>query len=428
MSNFQTILLGIFIFFIVIGVAIFATSKNSSTAEPVGIVLWGTVSSEAFGSFLNKLNLGLEKQLKITYVEKRPDTFDQEYIETLAKGGGPDAILLSQDLILRHRNTLVPVSYATFPERDFKDTFIAEGELYLSPAGILAFPFSIDPLVMYWNKDSFTNAGIATYPRTWTDIGVLTGILTTRDVASNIRTSAAALGEFRNINHAKEILSALIMQAGNPITSFDAQGNVQNLLADRLNFTTTPTESALSFYTKFSNPVDQLYSWNRALPNSKTFFLSGNLATYFGFASELSDIRTKNPNLNFDVAVLPQALSGKNKATFGNMLALAISKSSRNPSNTMAVIASLFDRNASTIWSDLTKLPPVRRDLLLTRPQDPYLSVFYDSALISKAWLDPRPESTDAIFKEMVESVTSGKSRPSEAVSTAGIQVDNLLQ
>ncbi|TAK58197.1 extracellular solute-binding protein [Patescibacteria group bacterium] len=428
MSNFQTILLGVFIFFIVIGVAVFATLKNSSSNEPVGIVLWGTVSSEAFGQFVNKLNLGLEKQLKITYIEKRPNTFDQEYIEALAKGGGPDAILLSQDLILRHRDTIIPVPYSTFPERDFKDVFIAEGELYLSPAGILAFPFSIDPLVMYWNRDSFTNAGLATYPRTWTDMGTLTSILTTRDVASNVRTSAVALGEFRNINHAKEILSALIIQAGNPITTFDAEGKVQNLFADRLNFATAPTETALSFYTKFSNPVDPLYSWNRALPASKTYFLSGNLATYFGFASELSDIRTKNPNLNFDVAVLPQALSGKNRATFGNMLGLAISKSSQNPSNTFVVLSSLFNANAISIWSESTKLPPVRRDLLLTRPQDPYLSVFYDSALISKAWLDPRPESTDIILRDMVESVTSGKSRAGEAVSTAGIQIDNLLQ
>lgn len=428
MSNFQTILLGIFIFFIVIGVAVFATLKGSSTTESAPIVLWGTVSSDAFGQFLTKLNSGLEDQLKVVYIEKRPDTFDQEYIEALAKGGGPDAILLSQDLIIRHRETIVPVSYATFPERDFRDTFIAEGELYLTPFGILAFPFSVDPLVMYWNKDMFTNAGLATYPRTWTDIGALAGILTTRDVASNVRTSAVALGEFRNINHAKEILSALIIQAGNPITSYTAEGGVDNLLADRLSFATAPTESALSFYTKFSNPTDQVYSWNRALPASKTYFLSGNLATYFGFASELSDIRTKNPNLNFDVAVLPQALTGKNRATFGNMLGLAIAKSSRDPNNTLAVLAGLFNREAIAIWSESTKLPPVRRDLLLTRPQDPYLSVFYDSALISKAWLDPRPESTDTIFRDMIESVTSGKSRAGEAVSTAGIQIDNLLQ
>jgi ABC-type glycerol-3-phosphate transport system substrate-binding protein len=428
MSNFQTILLGVFIFFIVIGVAIFATSKGSSNEESVGIVMWGTVSTDIFGTFVNKVNEGLEKQLKITYVEKRPDTFDQEYIEALAKGGGPDAILLSQDLILRHRETIIPVSYATFPERDFRDTFIAEGELYLTPQGIMAFPFSVDPLVMYWNRDMFTNAGLATYPRTWSDIGILTGILTTRDVSSNVLTSAVALGEFRNINHAKEILSALIIQAGNPITAYTSEGGVDNLLADRFSFATAPTETALSFYTKFSNPTDQVYSWNRALPASKTYFLSGNLATYFGFASELSDIRTKNPNLNFDVAVLPQALTGKNRATFGNMLGLAISKSTKSPGNTLSVLSGLFNRDAIAIWSESTKLPPVRRDLLLTRPQDPYLSIFYDSALISKAWLDPRPELTDTIFKDMIESVTSGKSRAGEAVSDAGIQIDNLLQ
>ncbi len=42
------------------------------------------------------------------------------------------------------------------------------------------------------------------------------------------------------------------------------------------------------------------------MSDSKNMFLAGDLALYFGFASELDDLKNKNPNLNFDVTLFPQ--------------------------------------------------------------------------------------------------------------------------
>ena len=55
------------------------------------------------------------------------------------------------------------------------------------------------------------------------------------------------------------------------------------------------------------------------------------------------------------------------------------------------------------------------------------MSVFYDSAIRAKTWLDPEPTESNTIFKNMIESITSGRSRTGEAVLKAHRELTNLL-
>jgi ABC-type glycerol-3-phosphate transport system substrate-binding protein len=70
---------------------------------------------------------------------------------------------------------------------------------------------------------------------------------------------------------------------------------------------------------------------------SKSLFLSGSLATYFGFASEYYDLKNKNPNLDFDVAPLPQAKGERRAATYGKMYGFSIVHTTPNPAVTYNV-------------------------------------------------------------------------------------------
>ncbi|MSR71287.1 MAG: extracellular solute-binding protein [Candidatus Taylorbacteria bacterium] len=410
MSNFQIIVLGIFVFFIIIGVVVFAGLKGSNTQNTPQIVLWGTVSQDLFDRFLNNVNTALGAPLKVTYIQKNAGTFHQDFVEAVAKGQGPDALILPQDLILKEKTYLSVIPFTTISQRTFMDTYIQESELYLTNSGIIAFPFSVDPLVMYWNRDTLTGAGFARYPQNWEEVSMVTQRVTIRDNAANVSKSGVALGEFINVTHAKEILLSLLLQAGNSSSGISQSSG----------------SSALTFYTRFSNPTDALYSWNRAMPQSKNFFISGDLAIYFGFASELPDIRAKNPQLNFDVAPLPQATKATKKVTFGNMLGFAFSRNSPNVSVAYTTLSSLLSPAALLEWTKLTYLPPVRRDMLGARPTDPYLSIMYDSALISRGWLDPSYGQTNTVFQSMIENVVSGKEKVGEAVTRGNNQIGNL--
>ncbi len=426
MSVFQIIFTLVFAAFIIVGVTMFALYQGSGGSDIAQVTLWGTLKKEDFNSFMHNSGLDTDKTITITYVEKDPTTFDHDFVEALASGTGPDIFFLPQDSILTHQDKIFVVPFANYSERTFKDTFIEEGELYTTPQGILGFPFTIDPLVMYWNRDIYSNAGLSRPPASWSEFYTLTQKLTKKEGDLNITQAAVPLGEFVNISHVVPLLSTLIMQAGDPIATKTDSG-VDVTLSDRLNFTIPPAESALSFYTQFSNPLSSFYTWNRSLPSSKDYFIAGKSATYFGFGSELSEIRAKNPNLNFDLAALPQSSSSQ-KITYGQMNALAITKVSKNIAGAFRVIGLLTNAASMTTLDTALGLPPVRRDLLSVVPSDATSAIFYDGAIRAKGWLNPNREGTDQVFQNMIESVTSGRLEVSDAVGKANAELKLLFK
>ena len=250
-------------------------------------------------------SLKTNKLIKITYIKKDSSTFNNDFIEALAEGVGPDIVLLRDDYIYKNRNKLFTIPYKNYTERSFRDTFIEGGEVFLNADGAIALPFMVDPLVMYWNRDLFSNNAVSSPPQYWDQIYSLIEKTTRRDTSANILKSTIALGEWSNITNAKEILTMLLLQAGTPITSRNGQ-EVISVLNSKFDYPVIPSQSAVNFYTQFSNPTSPSYTWNRSLPSSFNLFLSGNLATYLGFASEIFSIQQKNSNLNFDVTYIPQ--------------------------------------------------------------------------------------------------------------------------
>ncbi len=438
-SNFQTILIVVFIVGAVLGVLIFADiikvgggEKTGAAAASGNVVLWGTYPKTAVQALFSDFNQ-VNKNFSVTYEEKNPNTIDLELVEALASGGGPDLVFMPEDKVLKYRNKLALIPYQSIPERTFRDTFIQEAELYLTPQGITGFPIFIDPIVMYYNLDLLQGAGIAKPPATWEEVTASVPLLTVRDNATNvIKKSTLAMGTFENITHAKDVVSLLMLQAGNPITATNQSAIFSTLRDGNQGASSEGAEKALAFYMSFADPAGSLYSWNRSRVNSRTAFIQGDLALYFGYASELFSIQSQNPNLNFDVAMVPQTKDTQAKVSFGKITALGVLKSSKNL--TTAYIAG--NTLSSAVFAQklvalpAVSLPPARRDLLSAHPtgeNQAYLSVFFNSALIAKGWLDPDTTATDAIFRDMINNVSSGKLTIDKAVSDAGSTMDLLL-
>ena len=434
MTIFQTVILGLCGFAIILGVIIFAFIRPTNTADTSPLVIWGTMPQSTIDTFFSNLtNQGLlSNQTRITYVEKDPSTFTADLTTAVADDVAPDLVFISQDEILENENRLAEVPFSAYSERMFKDTFTQEGELFLSPTGVMAFPMATDPLVTYWNRDIFSTAGIAQPPAYWDQLLTDVPELTQKDPTLNIEKSAVALGQWTNIPHAKQILSALIMQAGSPIVSPVANTGtttteLQSVIDDQFNYALVPGSAALDFYTQFSNPVKTIYSWNRSLPSAVDAFTAGNSAVYFGFASELPLIQLKNPNLNFDVSAFPQSRSADHAVVFGTMTALAVTRSSAHQSEGFALAELLSGPTVAPLFDQALSEAPARRDLLSVPATDPYLQVFDDASLQSQGWLDPDPAQTDTIFQTMIESVVSGSSNSTDAVNQANVSLNDLL-
>jgi ABC-type glycerol-3-phosphate transport system substrate-binding protein len=428
-SNFQIILLVAFGFFMIVGIMLFATSKLSSTGGTVvtPIVMWGTPSSEAINKTIDALLEKDKSSLKITYVQKDSNNFEQTLIEAIADGVGPDVVILPEDMILKNVNKFVVLPYSSYPLRTFKDQFIDAGSVYLVADGVLAFPFIVDPMVMYWNKTHFVNAGIVNPPVQWDEFSKIVTKLTKKDSNFNITQSGTALGEYQNILHSKDILTTLFLQAGVPIIAKNTTGNYEASIIGNYGNSQNPAEVALTFYTDFANPSKETYSWNKSLKSSLDSFISGDTSIYFGFASELSGISFKNPNLNFDVAKVPQVSGAGKKSVFAKMYGLAVLKTSKNQTSAYNQILTLISTGGIASLSSLSNLPPVRKDVLAISSTDPYMQIFYNSALISDTWLDPSPSATEAVFKNMIESVIVGKSTPGTAIGRADNDLGTII-
>jgi len=427
MKKFQIILMTIFVFFAAGGVILFATFKGSNDISDVKIVIWGEENRTTFDNFLAEFTKDTKRQFDVSYTQIEGGNFLNQVVEALASGVGPDMVILSSKDLVSFGNKILPIPYEVISERNFRDTFIEGGEIFLTKEGILALPISVDPLVMYWNRDILQSAGLASPPQYWTEMFTLADKITEKDEALNLKKSAVALGEFQNIKNAKEIIFSLIAQAGSPIVERSGGDRTLRVALGDVVGASSPVESALRFYTEFSNPTKTSYSWNRSLPNSQDAFIAGDLAIYFGFASELYEIRKKNPNLNFDVSTLPQLSGSEKKLTGGEIKGLAVLKRSLNPSVAITIAMNLVSEGSIDIFSGINKLPPVRRSLLSKAPGLAFEDLFYKSALITKSFLDPDDIETNTIFKNMIDRIVSGRSGVSESVRRARVELGALL-
>ena len=429
-STFQLVFLAVFVLIAIVGIAVFAGFGGSAKAPIPKATIWGTVPSYYINEVVRNINIR-STVIEVSYVEKDPETFEDEFVNALAEGNGPDAVLLTDDMLYSQKNKLQPIPFTMYPERDYLNTFIDGANLFVSKDGLLGIPLSVDPIVMYWNKNILAASGISRAPLNWQEMAQIGPTLIKKTDTSNIVQALVPFGEFTNVNNAKEILATLFFQTGNTITEQNKQtGEVYSVIdkdLDKTDESTAGIASVIDFYTSFANPSKSLYTWNRSLPNSLDAFIGGNLAFYFGYASEISRIQDKNPNLNFDVAQVPQETGGTPQV-YGKMTAFAIVKRSKNATGALGVISKLTERASVELWRDVANLPPIRRDLLAEPAKDAYMTVFYRSAIQSRSWYDPNPRESNMVFRDMIESVTSGREKVSNAVGDAKLKLDRLLK
>jgi len=417
-------------FFVAVAALIFSGIlpgfKSKSGVSASEIVMWGSLPSNLMSKTVEDINTKNEV-FKLTYVQKPAESFENILVEALASGNGPDLIIAPQELILKQQNKIQPIPYTSVTQRVFQDTFIDGAKIFGVQDGFLAMPCYVDPLVLYFNKDLYTNAGIINYPKKWEEIVKEQPALTKVDSRNNVTQSSVALGSFSNITNAKDILSMLMMQAGNPIIYDAGDFNRQVTLSETFGYSPSPATAATDFFLQFSDPSKVTYSWNRALPEAQDVFINSKLANYFGLASELSVIKEKNPHLNFDVALMPQQ-SGDKRLTFGRFYGFAVLRSSKKPVVAMGASTALAGQMAEKDMADSIGVVPVRRDLLATGTTDLFRTVFYNSALISRAWYDFDSAQTTNIFRTMTESIVAGQNSTDNAVSLADQQLVKILK
>jgi ABC-type glycerol-3-phosphate transport system substrate-binding protein len=236
-----------------------------------------------------------------------------------------------------------------------------------------------------------------------------------------------AFGQYENVNHARDIFPLFLIQSGNPIVGRTDTG-YRLSMKDNSSDGSSPIQTILDFFLEFSNPSKDIYTWNRSMPNSLDMFTSGKLAFYIGYASELFNIQDINPNLSFDVKMIPQTKGSDFKSTYGEMYTLVASKKSKNLTSALGVATMIASPDFLKELSISTSLPPTLRSLLSDKPEDSHLLTFFDSAIVARSWLNPDRENTDSIFRELMNSALSNKLSTGDSVNKAYNQLELSLR
>ncbi len=430
MRNFHIILLAVFVLIFFFAVLVFAgiIKIGSSNTPGAGgtVALWGTIPVENVEPYINEFNKG--KPYSVVYTAIAPDVFTESFIEALASGTGPDLVLVTSSTFLRNKDKLFPVPFTSYSERLYRDTYIDGASVFLNQEGIAAFPLTVDPLVLYYNKDMLARVGIITPPRTWEELNRFLPFFVKRDTAGAITQTALPLGESVNVRYFKKILSNLFLQTGNRIVAEDPLTLRYGAQLDRTIEGGTPAGEALMYYISFANPVNEFYSWNRSLPNSLDMFVAGKAAFYIGTASDLFQIRAQNPNLNFDVTEVPQPEETERPVVFADFTGIATVKASQNFVSAYSAMLELAGVGFSDYLSKTMSIPPARRDLLVLRPDNPYMNVFFGTAVSVFSWPDPDEAKSDDVFRAMITNVSSGRMSPTEAIYEANRALQSLIR
>ena len=398
----------------------YRADKNDGLPVIGKVAVWGTLPKENFTALLQELGQENEQYRGVSYTYIEPALFNDALVNALADGAGPDILLLSSEQIVEMRNKIKPISYESFPLRDLKSAYIDGAEIFALSDGLYSYPLALDPLVLYWNRDLLATEGLLEAPRTWEAlVNQYTPVLTKRASDRTIERSAVALGEYENVQNSFGIISTLLLQAGSfgVINNEDGQYSIK--LNESQDSTIEPLRVTADFYTRFSRPDNTLYSWNRSFSLDRDRFVSGDLALYFGYGSEGKELERLNPNLNFDIAEVPQGATATVRRTYAKFYGLSVLRSSDNLPGAALVLGGLSQTAALEKFSTSYGLVPALRSSVAVGSNDTYGRIAYKSASVSYGWLNPNRPGTDNAFGTMTRDITESRSDVTSAITDA---------
>ncbi len=434
-STFQLVLMIVAGALAVIGVATFAFFRSDSGKSGAPIVVWGTFPAEAINEVLFDLQGQGTPTGNISYVAKTPDGFDAALVEAIADDVAPDIVILEAGQLFEHSKRVMPIPYEALSRRDLESTFVGASD-FAGATGIAALPLLVDPLVLYSNAARFRSAGIAAVPSYWDQVLADTPPLTETGPSRSIARSAIALGEYANVNHAKEIFFAVANQAGAEVFRrevFEAPGEGPSdrfrvVLSGGQDRAAPPGAAALLFYSQFADASKDVYTWNRSLPQAVDRFTAGDLAMYLGFGSERATLREKNPNLPIEIDPIPQSRAASERSTYGRFYAAAIVRTTAHPADAVLAASLLSSPASLRILAEVTGMAPARRALLDSAdPSRPDQTSVYASAVMARPMLQPNPTETGKVIERMIGNVSSGRLSANEAIALAQEELELLF-
>lgn len=406
-------------------------NQGPGNAEKVELVIWKPFESEDNLRPIFQAYTKLHPNVSFRYEKQDITSYESDLLNALAAGAGPDIFSIHNDWLPKYKDKLAPAPGSLFSTREFSDTYTdVISEDLVGPDGKLyALPLALDVLALYYNRDLLGSAGIATPPQTWAEVVNDVKKLTRQDRLGNFELNGIALGTTSNINRATDILSLLMLQDGTAAyNSSRTNATLSREVVGASGERYSPGIQALDFYTQFSNPAKEVYTWNVKNNQSVDAFSSGQAAMMLSYAYLKPVIQSKAPLLNFGIAPVPQIDLSKPKVNFANYYAEAVSKGSPHAAVAWDFLKFATSADSLRQYYSLHKQAAPRKDLISEQISDSDVGVFAEGALTAKTFYKPDPSAVEGILARMIDDVVLRNKTSQQAVSTANQLLDDLLR
>lgn len=345
--------------------------------------------------------------ITVNYTQLAADSYEDELIDRLASGRGPDIFMIDNTWLWKHGAKLTPAPAERMNAARVEELFpLVVSQDFTAQGMTYALPLYIDTLALFYNKDIFDRAGIVFPPSGW---------IAFQDIVKKLGLNSAAIGgSTATIDRANDLIALLMMQSG--VQMIDENG--------RADFTNA--EPAVAFYLKFGDPKSSYYAWDNKFPIAFERFSRGDLPIMFGYQYHARAVRVINPRLRFGVSEMPQ--SSRTLVNYPSYAGLAVWNQSAQPEEAWKFIIDSTTRpEAARAYSVAVDEPPALRELVGEFQNNPTTQVFANQALTARSWPRIDDRAIDAIFSVMIDSIQAAHIPLNTALQTAEDAINNLI-
>jgi len=393
----------------------------------------------------------IHPNIKISYKKFRYQEYEQKLLEAWAEDRGPDIYSIPATWLRKYKSKITPMpdstklsfqevkttlgkteintyvrDIPTYSARDIKNEFVDVVYNDVIIGGkVLGIPFSMDTLVLYYNKDLLDASDIPVPPTDWTELKEAVKKITKVNNNNEILQAGVALGVADNLPHSVDIASLLMIQNGAQMV--DARGQVAFHTSPTKDKSYAPGLQALQFYLDFADPIKEVYSWNNNQNDAFNAFVSGKLAMFYGYSYHLPLIKTQAPKLEIDIAPMTQIEGSQKNINYTDYWVYTVSHKSANTDAAWGFINFASGDKEVTKYLNQTKKPTALRSLITKQKADPELAVFADQVLTATHWYRGNDAlKMEEFFKEMLDRLPNAAD-PIEIMQNAALKINQTL-
>lgn len=400
---------------------------GEQSADPVTIKIWKPfVDSDKMQSIMSAYQA---KHTNVTfeYTKKNIENYEADLLNALAAGNGPDIYSINNTWVPRYMDKITPAPDKVFTVKDYREAFVDSMVTDLIKDNkIYGTALWVDSLGLYYNKDLMGTAGIAVPPKTWDQLAEQSRKITRQDANGYFSRSGVAIGTNSNVNRGVDVIYLLMLQAGTIPWTADGSSPQFAGSVNKGGNQVNPGEEAVSFYTSFSDPSGGNYTWNEDSDYSTDAFANGRAAFLYGYSYTRGQIDAKAPNLNYDVAPVPQNNLDNPTVNYSNYFAEVVSKQSKQSAWAWDFLKFATSKDSLDKYYKTDKQPSSRRDLIELQTSDVEIGVFAHANLTGKTFYKADEAKFDAIIGDMIDNIVLRGQPVEQALTRAQSQASTL--